>query len=63
MMTVVVCNACGESWVGPGSPAICPKCGITSFGIAVERNAAIDPDNRIETEIEQENISGNSRVE
>jgi len=50
-MTVIVCNACGEPWQGPGSPAICPKCGAASFAIAVERsiNARLHGEDKGET--------------
>jgi len=38
---VLICSACREPWEGPGSPAVCPKCGVANFAVAVERNVAI----------------------
>ena len=55
-MTLVVCNACGEPWQGYGSPAMCPKCGVASFAIAVERGAVIQLGNRDENRTQQDNI-------
>lgn len=43
-MTVVVCYACGEPWQRLGSPAVCPICGIDSFGIAIDTNVVIVSD-------------------
>ena len=56
-MTIVVCNACGEPWEGAGSPAICPKCRVDSFGIAVERHIDIQPDSGSENKTGQDNIT------
>ena len=56
-MTVVVCNTCGELWEGDGNPAICPKCGVASFGIAVEKNVGARLDGRDKGETQQENAT------
>lgn len=60
-MIILVCHACGEPWEGSGNPAICPKCGVVSFGIAVERNTNIITDTSDKNETEKE-VSTNSLI-
>ena len=56
-MTVIVCNACGEPWDGHGNPAVCPKCGVASFGIAVERNGSAQLDGKDKGETQPESAT------